>query len=242
MSSYPYHLFESTLPAMGLIVLRVDETVETDIRRDVTPDLARLHVTRVPSGDELTPESIAGMERELVAAASLLPPACTFDVVGYACTSGAAQIGPDRVRTLVASGAKARQVTDPLSAALAAFEQLGVGRVGIVSPYVSSVAEPIRRAFVTHGVGVPDMLSFGEMIEARVARIDPRSIAEAARALAGRCELDAVFLSCTNLRTYDILPELADDLQMPVLSSNQVLSWHMAGLAGLSPDPIGLRR
>ena len=78
------------------------------------------------------------------------------------------------------------------------------------------------------------MLSFGEQVESRVARIDPHSIAEAAHALAGDGNMDAVFLSCTNLRTYGILPQLQAQLGLPVLSSNQVLAWHMMRLAGVS--------
>lgn len=234
MSDVAYQLLDPTCPAMGLIVLRVDETIEQDFRRYIPPEAARLHVTRVQSGDSLTPDTIAGMETDLCAAAGLLPPSAGFDVVGYACTSGTAQIGPERVRALVAAGTPTRHVTNPLSAALAAFGGRGLGRVGIVSPYVASVAASLRRAFMAEGVEVPEMLSFGEEVEARVARIDPRSIAGAARALAARGGMDAVFLSCTNLQTYDILPELEAELGLPVLSSNQVLAWHMCRLAGIA--------
>lgn len=233
MSAFPYRLVARTTPAMGLIVLRVDETVEEDFRRYFAPDAARLHVSRVHSGDDLTPASIADMERGLSAAAALLPPAAGCDVVGYACTSGSAQIGADKVHAMVAAATPARHVTDPLTAALAAIDHLGLKRVGIVSPYVDAVAAPLRQAFVARGIAVPDTLSFGEEVEARVARIDPQSIAAAARTLVGRADLDGLFLSCTNLRTFDILPALAAELDMPVLSSNQVLAWHMARLAGL---------
>jgi maleate isomerase len=126
-------------------------------------------------------------------------------------------------------------VTDPLSAALAQCHGLGLARVGIVSPYISSVAEPIRAAFESAGVTVPDTLSFGEQIEAKVARIAPLSIADAARTLAQRSKLDAVFLSCTNLRTLDILAPLTQELGLPVLSSNQCLAAHMATLAKVTP-------
>lgn len=232
MSSFPYRLVENAVPALGLIILRVDETIESDFRRYIPPDAARVHVSRVHSGDDLTPASIAEMESGLTAATALLPPAAGFEVVGYACTSGTALIGADNVHTLIMSGTTTRNVTDPLTAALAAFDHLGLRRVGIVSPYLPSVAEPLRMAFVARGIAVPESLSFGEEVEARVARIDPHSIAEAARALAGRSRLDGLFLSCTNLRTFDILPALEAELGLPVLSSNQVLAWHMTRLAG----------
>lgn len=233
MTAFPYTLLEDDRPRLGLIVLQVDETIEQDFRRLFPPQNARLHVTRVPSGAELTPDSIADMERTLPAAARLLPSAPPLDVVGYACTSGTTLIGADKVRDLVRAAAQTGAVTDPLTAALARCHSLGLARVGIVSPYIPSVAQPIRAAFEAAGIFVPDTLSFGEKIEARVARIAPGSIAEAARALAHRSRLDAVFLSCTNLRTLDILDPLTQELGLPVLSSNQCLAAHMATLANL---------
>ncbi|MBV0912511.1 maleate cis-trans isomerase family protein [Anianabacter salinae] len=231
MTAFPYTLEVNDLPRLGLIVLRVDETIEQDFRRLFSPDIARMYVTRVPSGAELTPDSIAEMERTLPAAASLLPCEHPLDVVGYACTSGTTLIGADKVRELVMGVAQTRAVTNPLTAALNQCHSLGLERVGIVSPYIASIAEPIRAAFEAAGILVPDTLSFGEEVEAKVARIAPSSIAAAARVLANRSKLDAVFLSCTNLRTLDVLAPLAEELGLPVLSSNQCLAAHMAALA-----------
>lgn len=235
MTAFPYTVLNDDLPRLGLIVLQVDETIEDDFRRLFPLHLARLHVSRVPSGAELTPDTIADMERALPDAARLLPATQRLDVVGYACTSGTTLIGADRVRGLVKGATLAKAVTDPLTAALVQCARLGLARVGIVSPYVASVAEPIRAAFETGGVIVPDTLSFGEQVEAKVARIAPNSIADAARALAQRSKLDAVFLSCTNLRTLGILAPLTQELGLPVLSSNQCLAAHMGVLANVAP-------
>jgi maleate isomerase len=238
MTPFPYEIAEDPRPRLGLIALQVDETIEEDFRVMFPRQAARLHVSRVPSGAELTPETIAGMEDDLPAAARLLPPAARFEVIAYGCTSGTGQIGVERVAELIQTGATTKAVSNPLSAAIAALNALGVSRVGIVSPYIDAVAAPIRAAFVDAGLSVPDMLGFGEEVEARVARIAPRSICAAAHALAERNTLDAVFLSCTNLRTLDVIPLLEQQLGLPVLSSNQVLAWHMAALAGLELDDL----
>lgn len=235
MSTFPYSLQDDTLPRLGLIVLQVDETIEQEFRRLFAPDAAQIYVSRIPSGAELTPDSIARMEAALPDAASLLPSARPLDVVSYACTSGATLIGAARVRELVSQAARAQAVTDPLSAALAHCHALGLGRIGIISPYIAAVAKPFSAAFEVAGIAVPDTLSFGEETEARVARIAPHSIADAARDLARRNTLDGIFLSCTNLRTLDILDPLTRELGLPVLSSNQCLAWHMATLSGVAP-------
>ena len=242
MTPFAYTMQEDTSPRLGLVVLQVDETIEQDFRRLFAPDVARLHVTRVPSGAELTPETIAGMAQDLPHATRLLPRGAPFDAVAYACTSGTTLIGADHVHALVRDNVPTRAATDPLTAALAACARLGITRLGVVSPYLASVADPLRRAFVTAGIDVPHTLSFGEEVEARVARIAPASIRNAAVAVAGRGGLDAIFLSCTNLRTLDILAPLEDELGLPVLSSNQVLAWHMVQLAGVSLVGAGAGR
>ncbi len=59
---------------------------------------------------------------------------------------------------------------------------------------------------------------------------------EIARAGAGaRAEVEAVLLSCTNLRTLDVIDEVERALDKPVVSSNQALAWQMARLAAVGP-------
>lgn len=242
MSPYfPYALDTVQPPTFGLIVLSVDETLEDDFRHLITANTARLHITRIPSGAELTPETIAQMAHDLPAAAALLPKEARFDAIAYACTSGTALIGADRVTELIKANATAAAVTTPLTAALSAIHHLGLKRVGIVSPYITSVAAPIRAAFEATGIKVPATLSFGEEVEARVARIAGQSIMEAATHLAQQADVDGIFLSCTNLRTLGVIDALEAKLGVPVLSSNQCLAWHMARLSGLEGKltPVG---
>lgn len=221
----------SDLPALGLIVLRVDETIEHEFRQFIPSDTARLHVTRIPSGDALTPDSIAGMKDRLTGAAALLPPAADFDVVAYACTSGTALLGAETVAERVRQGVKTRAVTNPLTAAIAQIQHLGLTRIGIVSPYVASVSAPLIAAFEEAGIDVAASLSLDEDDEARVARIAPKTIAEAAREVHESADADGLFLSCTNLNTAGIREPLSAELGLPILSSNHALAWHMQSLA-----------
>ena len=237
MTGYTYRL---TGPIgdrrLGLVVLRVDETIEQDFRRLFSTETA-LYVTRIASGATLNPETIASMEAHLPAAAGLLPPAVDFDAVAYACTSGTTLIGAERVAALVGGACRTKAVTDPLTASIAAMRALGAKRIGLVSPYFTSVAEPIRKALEVAGFDVPGTVSFGEECEAKVARIDPASVAGAARHVGRRGEVDALFLSCTNLRTLEVITGLEAELGIPVVSSNQALAWHMARLAGAAISP-----
>lgn len=237
MNGFPYMLSnEAQTKRLGVVVLQVDETIEDDLRRLLPADVARLHVTRIPSGAELTPETIAQMDGDLAHSAALLPDS-DFDAIAYACTSGTTLIGAERVADRIREARRTSHVTDPLSAARAAFSHLGIRTVAIVSPYIESVAQPIRAAFAAAGLDVPVAVSFGEKVEARVARIDPRSIREAALHAAERSGAECLFLSCTNLRTLGVIDELEAKTGRPVLSSNLVLAWHMARLAGIATAP-----
>ena len=236
--------FSTTTPigsvaTMGLVVLRADRTLEHDFRRLMPVEGVALHVSRVPSGAELTRETIRQMEEDLPAAAGLMPEGLGFDVVGYGCTSGAAQIGPDRVAALVRSGCETRHVTEPVSALVAACRAMGVSRLALLSPYIEEVSRGLRDALAGEGIATPVFGSFEESEEAVVSMIDATSILQAAQALAAEGGVDAVFLSCTNLRTLDVIAPLEALTGLPVMSSNQVLAWHMGQLAGVRPASVG---
>ncbi|WP_300034751.1 aspartate/glutamate racemase family protein [uncultured Roseobacter sp.] len=234
MENFPYQLTGpiGTGATLGLVVLQTDETVEQDFRRLFRADDTALYVTRIPSGADVTPDTLRAMQKALPEATRLLPAAAEFDCVSYCCTSGATLIGPDNVARIVRENASVRAVTDPLTASRAACKAVGAEKLAIVSPYIAAVAAPISDAFSEAGFKVTGALSFGEEIEARVARIDPASIHTAALSAGESSDCDAVFLSCTNLRTLDIIDDLEERLGKPVISSNQALAWHTAGLAG----------
>ena len=229
--SFPFDV-DPHLPAIGLIALQADETIEQDFRR-IFDWSTLIYVTRVPSATEVTSDTLQQMAATLPAAARLFPTPAKFAAVGYGCTSGTTLIGAKAVAQMLRQGVDTPVVTDPLTAALAALRALGARRLGLVTPYIDSIAGPVRDAFGAAGIDVCQTLSFGEEVEARVARISPQSIIEAARAAALGAE--AVFLSCTNLRTLGCITALEAELGLPVLSSNQVLAWHMMQTTAITP-------
>jgi len=225
-------------PGMGLIVLSVDETIEDDFRWLVPAASARLYHTRIESNPDLTDETIPAMAARLPAAAALLPQGA-LDVIGYACTSGTAVLGEDKVGTLIAETHPGVPLTNPLSALKAACRSLGVRRLGLVSPYVAGVSDRLRALLSDAGIEVTAFGTFGEKRERIVARISPASVIAALAEIGGAPECEAVFASCTNLRAAETVRRVEDALGKPVLASNQVLAWHMlhlAGNGGLAPE------
>ena len=217
---------------LGLILLAADETLEHEIRSVLgEQDGVALHCSRVPSAPDVSRESLAMMESQLPAAAALLPDT-DFDVIGYGCTSGTSVIGAAKVVQMVQSGRRTAGVTDPLTALIAACNHLNLHNIALLTPYVIEVSQGLRDVLADAGVATPVYGSFNEAEEARVTRIDAPSLIHAATTLGQSPDVDAVFLSCTNLRTLDVIDALEAELNIPVLSSNQVLAWHMAEATG----------
>jgi maleate isomerase len=238
MTRYSYTSDTLTAPALGLIVLQTDETIENDFRR-MFPQNVPLYVSRVPSDPMVTSNTLQQMQSHLAQSASMLPAAPTYAAVGYGCTSGTAQIGPATISERVKAGADTEHVTEPLSALVAACRALGVARLAFLSPYVASVSERLRQVLAEQGVTSPVVGGFDEAEEAKVVRIDRASIHAAACDLARSGQVNGVFLSCTNLRCLDAIAPLEAELNMPVMSSNQVLAWHMGQLAGIAVSGPG---
>ena len=227
-----------TRATLALVALQTDETIEHDFRRLFPSDAVSLYITRVPSGADVTTETLASMAQALPAATRLLPPELAYDVVGYGCTSGTAVIGPDMIAQQVRQGCAADQVTEPLSALVALCDARGVARLAFLSPYIESVSGTLREALNSRGIQTPVFGSFNEAEETKVAKISKQSLYDAAMTLGASGDVDAVFLSCTNLRTLDVIPLIEKDLGKPVFSSNQALAWHIAQLAGVALNPI----
>lgn len=234
MMPLSYQLDPPTHTRIGLIVLQADETIEDDMRR-LLPDNVSCLVSRVPSGLEVTTETLREMEGHLTEAAALFPRASEFAVIGYGCTSGTAEIGPGRVAALVRAGASVHAVSEPVTALIAACRHLRITRLGLVSPYVAAVSDRLRQVLQAQGIETPHFSSFEEPVEAHVARIDEASVIDAAVAMGSAADCDAVFLSCTNLRTLSSIPAIESRIGKPVLSSNQVLAWHLCATAGTRP-------
>ncbi|NNK77486.1 MAG: Asp/Glu racemase [Litoreibacter sp.] len=233
MTVFSYTLDETSDPSMGLIVLQSDETIEDDFRR-LLPGSVTLHVSRVPSAPEVTRETLAQMEGHIRATADRLPGVTPYAVIGYGCTSGTAVIGQARIDELVKHGAPTGAVSEPVSALIAACGALGVTRLAFLSPYIAEVSQHLRDVLATNGIATPVFGSFNEAEEAKVSRIGRASLIEAALELAAEPEAEAIFMSCTNLCTLDVIDEIEQRSGKPVLSSNQVLAWHMCRLAGVA--------
>jgi maleate isomerase len=227
-----------TAATLGLIVLETDETLEPEFHRMTDLPGVALYHSRIPMCPEITPETLMQMKSDLPASAGLLPSSLDFDVIGYGCTSASTVIGPEGVAEAIREARPGVQVTDPLSAVIAACQALGVQRLGFVTPYVPDVSSRMRGKLEEAGLEIAGFGSFEEMDDRVVARISEASTLAAIETVAAQAPCDAVFVSCTNVRILNVLEEAEQRIGKPVLSSNLALAWHMLRLAGVQGRAI----
>lgn len=229
MMSLPYELIptQDRAAPVGLIVLSVDETLEMECREAFAGSHSPIYATRIASGDEVSTESLSAMESRLAAAVDLLPKTQKYPVIAYGCTSASAVIGSNKVEAIVQSVRDVDLVTNPLRATIAQAQATRVNRFALLSPYVQEVNAPLRAAFARAGISTDIFGTFAEPVESKVARISEQAILESAVRLGSDSSTDAVFISCTNLRTCAILDQIRQAIGKPVFSSNQSLFWHI---------------
>ena len=204
-----------------------------------TPEHVSLHFTRTRYAD--TPVSVAMAEAvsddsavtEATRALAAVEPAVTV----YACTSGSfvhGVAGEGRLRrAMEKAGARCPVTTS--GALLEALAALAARRVAVGTPYDSDVTLRLESFLAEAGYETTSTSSLG--LTGRIWRVSYRTVVELAEAVDHR-DADVLFLSCTNLRTFDVLSELEHRLGKPVLSANQVTMW--AALARVDALPMNL--
>ena len=225
--------------ALGVVVLQQDETLEPELRAALDDDGVALYHSRIPSDEEITPDTLKAMAIEMPRALQLLPVTRPLDVVAYACTSASTMIGQDNVAAMIHAAHPAAAATDPITAVIAACRHLGVERLGLLTPYTLDVSAAMQALLESAGLAITAFASFEQASDPLVARITPRSVLEGIRTVGREANVDAVFASCTNLRSFAILDAAEAEIAKPVISSNAALAWDMRTKAGLGPRPDG---
>ena len=223
-------------PGLGIVVPH-DMALDRELWR-WTPDGVALYLTRTRRCDggvtSATMATISEPNRVAAATADLLTTEAAAYL--YACTSGSFVRGVSGERALVAAmvaaGAPAAVTTS--GALLKALAHLDVTRIAIATPYDDSLTEALSEFLVQAGVSLVSSAHLGHHDE--IWKVGPETTAELVRR-ADLADAEAVFVSCTNLATYDLVATLEAELGKPVLTANQVTMW--AGLRLLGRPAVG---
>lgn len=236
----PYRLDQGIAhrAAIGLIALATDQTIEQEWRQLLNIEGVAFFANRIFNSAAITLENLKMMEADLAESAALILPDVSLDVIAYACTSASMLIGEEVVARHICQGRGTDvKCTTPITAAKAAFQELGVGNIALLTPYIEEINRQLRSHLETAGIKVPVMGSFNNGNDNEVMRISLDSIRDAALELGGEPSVDGVFISCTSLRGAALIEILEAQLNKPVTTSCHALAWHALRLAGCT-EPV----
>ena len=208
---------------LGLIVPSVNTVIEPEFRSLFPLDVA-LHATRIRNR-ESTVDDLARMNAEVDRAADELGSA-RVDLIAYACTVGSFMGGSageqylvERIRTV--SGAA---VVTAAEAVIRAAAALRIRQISLFTPYAEE-EHALAAAFLkAAGIEVTEDACLGIEDAYAIGQLGSDSIAAAiGKQLTGAS--DGLFISCTNVRTFEILSLLEERLGVPVFSSNSATAW-----------------
>lgn len=230
------HTDPSTPQGIG-VVAPFDFALDRELWRWVPEDVS-LYLTRLPFfTTPMTVEmALACGDRRAVRRATrdVLTP--EPGVVAYACTSGSFVDGAagEAVlrRSMLDAGAPLACTTS--GALVAALAVLGVRRVAVATPYVDAVTNRLVAFLAEHGVTTVACEGLGLL--GNIWRVTHDEVVEIVKA-ADHAEAEALFISCTNLPTYDLVEGLEAALGKPVLTANQVTMW--AALTAIGRSAVG---
>jgi maleate isomerase len=225
---------------LGLIVPSSNTTNEPEFRAHLLEGVS-LHAARMRL-ESVDADALSAMADEAERCASLLATA-DVDAVAYGCTTGSLVHGPGYDREIeerVSAAAGAPAVATAASV-VRALDHLGAERLAVTTPYVEDLVAREASFLDDAGFDVVDIEGLGIEENTDIGRESPESVYRRVRALPTD-EVDAVFVSCTNYRTFETLPALESDLGLPVVSSNAATLWDALRTLDVDGSEVGLGR
>ncbi len=125
--------------------------------------------------------------------------------------------------------------TTTSSSVITAFNKMGIKKVSIAMPYFEAVSKAAVKFVEASGIEVMDAKWLNKA-GFDIAVLPPETVYKLAKEV-DRPESEAIFISCVGLHTFEVIEKLEQDLQKPVITSNQATIWNILRMAGVN-DPI----
>lgn len=164
-------------------------------------------------------------------------------VILWCCTAGSFLKGKGHDARLIKEMEAATGIpaTTTSTAVMAAFKQMGIKKLCLVTPYPDPVNKIEKKFLEDNSFAVPRVMGLDLVDNNILANLSPNVLYRLAKA-ADSPETDGVFISCTGLDVLDIIEPLEQDLGKPVITSNQASYWHAFKIARVGEPVHGYGR
>jgi len=216
---------------IALIILATDHTTEVDFQRMVASSGIGVYVSRIPYANPTSPDNLRKMQPALTAGAGLILPGEMLDAIVYSCTAASVVIGDEEIDTAIGEAKPGVPVVTPPAAGVRGLKALGARRISILTPYTVATSRPMAAYFAAHGFEIASFTCLGFEDDREMARIPPAALVDITRETTAP-EAEALFISCTALRSAVAAPAIEDAIRRPVVTSNQATAWNCLRLCG----------
>ncbi|MBI5114583.1 maleate cis-trans isomerase family protein [Rhodoplanes serenus] len=227
---------------IGLITPSSNNINEPEFYR-LAPRGVTIHTARVLLTGEMDEDSFFRMARDLGRAAGELATA-EVDIVAFGCTAGSVVCPLDALTRSMAEQTGTPAIVTA-GAVVSALRALGAKRVAMGTPYVDFVNRREVEFLGEYGIAVTRYLGLemghNQADRRNIGHVSPQAIYRMA------CEIDspdadAIFISCANLATLDVIEDIEQALGKPVVSSNTACFWTCLRVLGVNSPIAGYGR
>jgi maleate cis-trans isomerase len=229
-----------TPPAsIGLIIPSSNRLTEPQFN-SYAPTGIGVHVTRLRMTGKFR-QPLSELKRPLTEAAEAISDVKP-GVIVFHCTANSMESGLAHERALVeiieqASGCPTITTAQAITQA---FDQSGIRKLVLVSPYVHSTNQLEVNYLTETGYKVLHEVGLGLETHA-YASVTPQEWKAVVKENS-RPDADGYFLSCTNTRMIEAISDLEADLGKPVINSNQATLWACLKILGIKHSDQRLGR
>ena len=174
-------------------------------------------------------------------AASRIQPDTKPDVISYSCTSGSIVIGEAAIMEEIRKGAPYAMPMTLVTGVVDALRELAVEKIVIGTPYLDEINTREARFFHDKGFEILDIQGLNLETGIEFGTVTPDFWKKFAREI-DRPEADAIFLSCGGIRALEVVQEIEEIINKPVVTSNQAQMWSCLRRAGVSDRIEGYGR
>lgn len=212
---------------IGLLIPPPNIVMEEEFNRVLLPKNITVHATRLKrSTPNLTLETLSEMEKSIEESVFLLNMA-NIDIIVFGCTSGSLLFGFGWDRKIIKRIKKQTKVavTTTSTSVIEALKDLDLKKVGIITPYIDEINIKEKDFMENYGFEVVFVDGFKLLDSRMIPKITGRQILDFLEKF-NLIHIDGIFISCTNLKTFNIIDCIERKYGIPVVTSNQASLWN----------------
>lgn len=222
---------------VGVLIPSTDITVETDLKANLQDTIsfhsARMYLKGVTVEDEekMLVEEVPLAARNLVGVEP--------NIAVFACTSAGALFGPEgdiRLKEQIKKIMGCPVIT-VFGSILKTLKKVKPKRLAIITPYTHEVNQRLVNSIEATDIQVKSIIGMDITHDLDIAKVPEGKILKLINQQVLENHPDCVFLSCTNLRAWEVLSIARDIYQIPIISSNFIMYREILNTLRLpSPD------